>query len=212
MSAYDLEEQEQLAELKAWWKEHGGRILAAATLVLAAIAAWNGWLWYQRSQAAKAAVIYDTLQKAARASDLKATQDAAGAIVENFPRTTYAPLAALVAAKVQYQAGDLKTARAQLEWVVEHANNEEIRAIARLRLSSVLLDDKDPDAALKILGDKPPSGFAALYASQRGDILMAQKKIAEARSEYKIALNKTDPGDNALREALRLKLDAIGDG
>ena len=56
MSTYDLEEQEQLAALKAWWKENGGAILLGATLVLAAIAAWNGWMWYQRSQSAQAAV------------------------------------------------------------------------------------------------------------------------------------------------------------
>src|SRR6266702_674524 len=168
MAAYDLEEQEQLAELKAWWKEHGGTVILGATLALAAFGAWNGWMWYQRSQAAQAAVLYDALQKAARANDLKAIRDTAGAILENFPRTAYAPLAALVSAKVQFQAGDLKTARAQLEWVVEHANNDQIRSIATLRLASVLLDDKEPDAALQVL-EEAPSGFrGALRHAARG--------------------------------------------
>jgi len=211
MSTYDLEEQEQIAELKAWWKERGGRVIAAATLVLAAIAAWNGWTWYQRSQASQAAVLYDTLQKAARANDPKATRDAAGAILENFPRTPYAPLAALVSAKVQFQSGDLKTARAQLEWAVENAKSDDVQAIARLRLSSVLLDDNDADAALKVLGDKPRAGFEALYASQRGDVLMAQNKLADARAEYRTALAATGPANSALREMLRLKLDALGE-
>lgn len=211
MSAYDLEEQEQIAELKAWWKENGGRVIAAATLVLVAVAAWNGWKWHQRAQASQVAVLYDTLQKAARANDLKATSDAAGSILENFPRTTYAPLAALISAKVQFQAGDLKTARAQLKWVVDNAGSEELQAIARLRLSIVLLDDKDWDAALSVLGEKPQPGFEALYASQRGDVLMAQNKTAEARAEYKAALAKTGPADRALREVLRLKLDALGE-
>ncbi len=209
MAAYDLEEQEQLAELKAWWKEHGGTVILGATLALAAFGAWNGWMWYQRSQAAQAAVLYDTLQKAARANDLKAIRDTAGAILENFPRTAYAPLAALVSAKVQFQAGDLKTARAQLEWVVERSNNDQIRSIATLRLASVLLDDKEPDAALKVLEAKPHPGFEALYAMQRGDILATQKKRAEARAAYQVALEKAQPG--AMRETLRLKLDALGD-
>ena len=210
MSTYDLEEQEQLAALKAWWKEHGGAILLGATLVLAAIAAWNGWTWYQRSQSAQAAVLYDTLQKAARANDLKATRETAGAILENFPRSAYAPLAALVSAKVHFQAGDLKTARAQLQWAIEHAGSDEIRAIATLRLASVLLDDNEPDAALKILEGKAPPGFEALYASLRGDILVTQKKRSEARAAYKAALEKAEAG--ALRDALRLKLEALGDG
>ena len=199
-----------LASLKAWWKEHGGAIILGATLVLAAIGAWNGWTWYQRSQSAQAAVLYDTLQKAARANDLKTTRETAGAILENFPRSAYAPLAALVSAKVQFQAGDLKTARAQLQWAIEHAGSDEIRSIATLRLASVLLDDNEPDAALKILEAKPQPGFEALYASQRGDILATQKKRSEARAAYKAALEKAEAG--ALRDALRLKLEGLGDG
>jgi predicted negative regulator of RcsB-dependent stress response len=210
MSTYDLEEQEQLAAFKAWWKEHGGGIALGAILVAAAVAAWNGWTWYQRSQAAQAAALYDTLQKAARANDLKATRETSGSILENYPRSAYAPLAALVSAKVHFQAGDLKTARAQLQWVVEHAKSDEIHSIASLRLASVMLDDKDPDAALKILEAKPHPGFEALYAAQRGDILVAQKKREEARAAYKTALEKAEPGP--LREGLRLKLEALGEG
>ena len=210
MSTYDLEEQEQLAALKAWWKEHGGAIILGAALVCAAIGAWNGWTWYQRSQAAQAAGLYDTLQKAARANDLKTTRETAGAILESFPRSAYAPLAALVSAKIHFQAGDLKTARAQLQWVIEHARSDEIRSIAALRLSNVLLDDNEPDAALKILEAKPHPSFEALYASQRGDILAAQKKRSEARAAYKAALEKAGAG--ALRDALRLKLEALGEG
>ena len=210
MSTYDLEEQEQLAALKGWWKEHGGAIVLGATLVCAAIGAWNGWTWYQRSQSAQAAVLYDALQKAARANDLKTTRETAGAILESFPRSAYAPLAALVSAKIHFQAGDLKTARAQLQWIIEHARSDEMRSIAALRLSSVLLDDNEPDAALKILEAKPHPSFEALYASQRGDILATQKKRSEARAAYKAALEKAGAGP--LREALRLKLEALGEG
>ena len=210
MATYDLEEQEQLAALKAWWKEHGGAIILGATLVCAAIGAWNGWTWYQRSQAAHAAVLYDTLQKAARASDLKTTREAAGAILENFPHSAYAPLAALVSAKIHFQAGDLKTARAQLQWVIDHAGSDEIRSIAALRLASVLLDDNEPNAALKILEAKPHPSFEALYASQRGDILATQKRRSEARAAYRAALEKAGAGP--LRDALRLKLEALGEG
>jgi len=210
MSTYDLEEQEQLAALKAWWKEHGGGVTVAAILVAGAVAAWNAWGWYQRSQAAQAAALYDTLQKAARSNDLKAVRDTSGSILESYPRSAYAPLAALVSAKALFQAGDLKTARAQLQWTVEHAKNDEVRSIATLRLASVLLDDKDPDAALKALETKPHPGFEALFAAQRGDILSAQNKRDEARAAYKAALDKAEPGP--LREGVRLKLEALGGG
>ena len=211
MSTYDLEEQEQLAAFKAWWKDNGNTVLTAAIAVLLAIAAWNGWIWYQRTQAAQAAALYETLQKAARANDVKATRDAAGAILENYPRTAYAPLAALTSAKVHFQSGDLKTARAQLLWVVENARNEQVRAIARLRLANVLLDDGAPEEALKTLEVQPGPAFEALFAAQRGDILVAQKKFADARAAYRSALEKADEKDAALRESLRVKLDALGE-
>ncbi len=212
MSAYDLEEQEQLAELKAWWKTHGNTVLSAAIAALLAVAAWNGWTWYQRTQAAQAGALYDTLQKAARANDVKATRDAAGAILESYPRTTYAPLAALTSARVHFQAGDLKTARAQLTWVIEHARSPQVKEIARLRLANVLLDDGAPDDALKVLDVKPDPAFEALFAAQRGDILVVQQRPAEARAAYRAALDKATDKDGALRESLRLKLEALGEG
>lgn len=33
MAAYDLEEQEQIAELKVWWKLYGNRLVNAATVI-----------------------------------------------------------------------------------------------------------------------------------------------------------------------------------
>ena len=209
MAAYDLEEQEQLAELKAWWKQHGNLVLGAVAAVLLLFAAWNGWRWYQRSQALEAAALYQNLQQAARMSDGKAVRDAAGGILEKYPGTAYAPLAALVSAKVNYQARDLKTARAQLQWAVDNARQEEVRAIARLRLATVLMDDNAYDEAMKMVEAKPVEGFDALFASMRGDILSAQKKRAEARTAYKAAMEKAT--DAAFRETLRLKLDALGE-
>lgn len=212
MSTFDLEEQEQLAALKAWWKENGNLVLTVIAAALFAYAGWNGWNWYQRSQAIQAAALYETLQKAARVGDAKAARDAAGTILEKYSGTAYAPLAALVSAKVYFQAGDSKTARAQLEWVVEHAKSEELRTIARLRLASVLLDENAFEDALKTLEPKPVPAFDALYLSLRGDIFLAQKKQAEARGAWRSALEKTDARDAALRAALQAKLDALGEG
>jgi predicted negative regulator of RcsB-dependent stress response len=211
MSSYDLEEQEQLAALKAWWKDNGNSVLLAAIAALLVILAWYGWDLYQRTQSAQAGALYETLQKAARANDVKATRDAAGSILESYPRTAYAPLAALTAAKVYFQSGDLKTARAQLQWVVENARSAQVRAIARLRLANVLLDEGTPDEALKVLEAKPEPAFESLFAAQRGDILVSQKKFAEARAAYRLALDKADEKDPVLRESLRLRLDALGE-
>jgi predicted negative regulator of RcsB-dependent stress response len=209
MAAYDLQEQEQLAELKAWWKQYGNLVLGTITAVLLAYAGWNGWTWYQRSQSLEAAAVYETLLQASRMGDTKAAGDAAGTILEKYSGTAYAPLAALVSAKAHYQAGNLKTARAQLQWVIDKAPREEVQAVARLRLAVVLLDENAHDEALKLVDAKPAAGFEALFSSMRGDILLAQKNPADARSAYKAAIEKAS--EPALREALRLKLDALGE-
>ena len=210
MAAYDLEEQEQLAALKAWWQENGGLVMTAITLVLVALAGWQGWNYYQRNQAVQASNLYSVVQKAAGEGNLKLVNENTGAILEGYPRTAYAAMAAMVSAKAHFQAGDLKTARAQLAWVTENAKDEGLQDIARLRLASVMLDEKAYDDALKALDAKHGAGFDALFLAARGDVFAAQGKKEEARSAYKSALEKAGVKDAALRGSIQLRLDALG--
>jgi predicted negative regulator of RcsB-dependent stress response len=212
MSTYDLEEQEKIAELKSWWNDHGSLVLTTITVVLAIFAAWNAWNWYRDRQSAEAAALYEVLEKAARANDAKATRETAGTLLEKYSGTTYGPLAALVSAKVNYQAGDLKTAKAQLQWALENARSDEIKAVARLRLAHVLVDEGNTDEALKVISAPPPRGFEALFEALRGDLYLVQKKAPEARAAYKAGLEKADKGDSATRQQLQIKLDALGGG
>lgn len=210
MSTYDLEEQEQIAALKAWWRQHGNLVIAAVVAALLAVAGVLGWQAYQRSQATQAGAVYGELQKAAGTRDIRKVRDLAGTILEQYPRTAYAALAALVSAKAHFESGDLKTARAQLEWVIEHARDPELPAIARLRLASVLIDEKAFDEALKLLESKPAPEFEGRYAELRGDAYALQGKAAEARSAYRAAIERVQPGDGASRELLQFKLETLG--
>ena len=212
MSTLDLEEQEQLAALKAWWNQYGNMVTLGLTLALLLVAAWYGWNGYRLSRSQEAAALYETLQKAARANDLKAARDASGTILEKYSATTYGPLAALVSAKLHFQSGDLKTAKAQLVWVTENSSNDELKAVARLRLANVQLDEAAPDEALKTLSAKPAAAFEALFEATRGDIFLIQKKVADARGAYKSAMEKAGKDDPGLTEQLRRKIDALGEG
>ena len=208
--ALDLEEQEQLAELKAWWKQHGGLIAAVVLAVAVGFAGLNGWRLYQENQAAQASVLYDTLSKAAQANDAKALRDAAGSLVENYPGTLYAAMGALVAARYYFDRNDLKNAKAQLQWVMEQAPSDDFRDLARLRLAAVLLDEKAHDEALKLLEAAHGAAYAAQYAALRGDILVAKNQAAEAKKAYQLALEKSDRKDGAFQESVRMRLDALG--
>ena len=208
--ALDLEEQEQVEELKAWWRQHGGLISAVVLAVAVGFAGWQAWRWYQASQAAQASVLYDTVSKAAQANDAKALRDAAGSLVENYPRTLYASMGALVAARHYFDRNDLKTAKAQLQWVVERAPSDDFRDLARLRLAAVLLDEKAYDEALKLLEAKTAASYEAQYAAMRGDVLLAKNQAGEARAAYKLALEKSAKKDGAFQESVRMRLEALG--
>ncbi|MEN9763298.1 MAG: hypothetical protein RI906_3124 [Pseudomonadota bacterium] len=207
--AYDLQEQEQIDELKAFWKRYGNFLMTVITLILLAIAGWRGWGWWQARQAAEAAAIYDQLRAAVSAKDSGRVRETAGAIFEKYGSTVYGQMAALLAARAYLDAGDAKAARVPLQWAIDHAADESFRHIARVRLAGVLLDEKALDQALGLLSASPPERFQGLYADRRGDILLMQNKPAEARTEYRKALEKLAL-DSPLRSVVQMKLDALG--
>jgi predicted negative regulator of RcsB-dependent stress response len=206
----DLEEQEQVAELKAWWRQHGNLIVATIVAAALAFAGWQGWRWYQANQASQAAAHFDTLAKAAQAGDAKALRDAAGTLIESYPRTMYASMAALVAARFHFDRNDLKAAKAQLEWVIERSPSEDFKDLARLRLAAILLDEKAYDEALKLLDAKHAPAFDSQYAALRGDVLVAKNQPAEARAAYQLALEKAGKDQGGFRESVRMRLEALG--
>ena len=208
--ALDLEEQEQVAELKAWWNQWGSLITAAIVAVCVAFAAWQGWRWYERSQAAQAGGLFEALAHAAQAGDAKALRDAGGALLENYPRTMYASMGAMVAARFYFDRNDPKSCKAQLQWVVEHGRTDDMRDLARLRLANVLLDEKAYDDALKLLDEKHGAAYDAQYAAAKGDVLVAKNQAAEAKAAYRVALDKAGAGNNGFRESVRMRLEALG--
>ncbi|WP_348696965.1 tetratricopeptide repeat protein [Duganella fentianensis] len=206
--AYDLEEQEQIASLKAWWEKYGNLTSWVVIAGLAAYSGYNGWNYYQRNQATQAAALYDELTAAVDAKDNAKVLRAAGDMESKFGSTTYAPMSALVAAKSSFDANDVKAAKAQLQWTIEHGGDD-FKAVAKVRLAGVLLDEKAYDEALKVLAGDVPAQFAASVADRKGDILVAQNKLAEARAAYQAALDASDKKAPA-RQLIQLKFEAIG--
>ncbi len=207
--AYDLEEQEQLDSIKAWWAKYGNLVTWVVIIALAAYAGWTGWNTYLGRQSAQASVLYEEQQKSLAAKDNAKVQRAASDIQDKFSGTSYAQMSALVAAKSAFDANDVETAKKQLQWVIDHGRGKEYKAIAAVRLAGVLLDAKAYDEALKVLAGDYPAQFAGAIADRRGDVLLAQGKRDDARAAFKLALEKTDAKDPG-RQLIQIKLDAIG--
>lgn len=207
--AYDLEEQEQLATMKAWWSRYGNLLTWVLIALLAVYSGWSAWTYYQRNQSLQASQLYDELQKAVTAKDTPKIQRAVADMEEKYASTAYAQMTGLTAAKVAFDANDLKNAKVQLQWVIDHAKEEEYKAIAKVRLAGILLDEKAYDDGLKLLASDFPAAFASVVADRKGDLLTAQNKLPEARAAYQAALDKMDT-KNPGRQLIQLKLDAIG--
>lgn len=208
--ALDLEEQEQLATLKGWWKDNGNLVLGMITAVALGFSGWQGWQWYQRTQALEASTLYESLAKATQTNDAKGVRDAAGALAENYPRTLYASMGALASARFHFDRNDLKTAKVQLQWVIERSKSDDLRDIARLRLAALLLDEKSYDEALKQLDAAHGDPFTAQYAALKGDVLVAKAQTADAKAAYRLALEKADKSNETFRTGVQLRLDALG--
>jgi predicted negative regulator of RcsB-dependent stress response len=207
--AYHHEEEEQLEELKAFWRKHGNTILTIVTVVLLAVAGWRGWNWYEAHRAARAAAVYDQLKVAVEAGDAERIRSAAQVLRDDFASTAYARMGALVAARAQAVANEGAGAAESLRWVVDKGDDEVFVLVARLRLASLLIEQQAWDEARRVLDVEVPPAFAGLYADRRGDIALAQGRVDEAREAWSKALETLGPATSIAR-LVQLKLDSLG--
>jgi predicted negative regulator of RcsB-dependent stress response len=205
----DLEEQEQLDQLKAIWKRYGNLLTWLLIVVLGAYAAWNGWNWYQRDLAEKSGAMFDQLDRAAQAGDPDQANRVFADMKERYPRTAFTEQGGLLAARAQADKGQLEAALATLAWVSANAAEAEYQTIARLRAAGILLDQKKYDEALKQLDGAAAPDFAALVNDRRGDVLLAQGKKDDAKTAYAKAWQAMD-ANVGYRRLVEAKLTALG--
>lgn len=209
MSTLDLQEQEQVDALKAWWKENGKWLIVVLVLAVLGFAALQYWKSYQTKRSAEAATLYSEVLKQVASNDPKRINDAVAALVDKYSGTAYAPRAQLLAVQANIQARDFSRVKTQLQWVIDYASETGLQDTARLKFASLLLDEQDYTGAMKLLDATHPEAFVGLYADLKGDVLNAQGKTEEARMAYKLAFDKTD-SKSAYRNLIQLKLDALG--
>jgi len=205
----DLEEQEQLDQLKHFWKQYGNLITWALIVVLGSVAAWNGYNMWQRNQSVQAAAMYDEVEKVVRGGDLQKAERAFVDMRDRFSKAVYTQQAGLLVAKMAYEAGKMDSAKSTLSWLSDNAADKGYASVARLRLSAVLIEGKAYDEALKLLGSGMAEEFAALADDRKGDIFTLQGKKVEAKAEYQRAYKAFDE-QSEYRRLVSVKLNALG--
>jgi len=209
MATLDLQEQEQVDAFKHWWKDYGKFVLLALAILSGGFAATKGWHYYNEKQTGEAATLFSELNKQIASNDPKRINDAAAAVIDKYGSSAYAPRAALVSAQINIQAKDAAHAKTQLQWVIDHSGEEGLKDVARLKLASLLLDEKSYAESLALLEGTHPDSFVGLYADLKGDVLNAQGKLEDARAAYQQAYEKVDP-KSPIRNLIQMKLDALG--
>lgn len=207
--ALDLEEQDQLDALKTWWKTNGSKVLIVASLLVITFGGYQGWKQYQAKQSEAASTMFMQLGDTSP-TDVKAIQALSGEIIEKYPSTPYAARAALLSAKVHYNAKDVDNAKIKSEWAYKNAKEDAVRTLAQLQLAAILFEQKDYEAALKLVNEKHESSFNGLFADLKGDVLVAQGKSADAKVAYQEALNSFEFGSRYARYTQH-KLEALGE-
>jgi predicted negative regulator of RcsB-dependent stress response len=205
----DLQEQEQLDSLKAFWKQYGNLVTWVLILVLGSFAAWNGWQYWQRDQGFKASAMFDELDRAAQAGDVDKTARIFADLKERYPSTAFAEQAAFTTAKLQFDKGQADASKATLTWLADKGAQEELRTVARLRLAALQYAAKQYDEALKTLDAATAKGFEPLVADRRGDVLLAQGKADAAKAAYQAAWAGMDEKIDYKR-VVDAKLTALG--
>ncbi len=205
----DLEEQEQLAELKHFWKTWGNLVSWVLIVVLGSYAAWNGWQYWQRNQAAKASALYDEVEKSVLAQDVPRIERSVADMKDKFGGTHYAHQAALLAARVLTEKDKAEQARALLAWVAADAPEVALRDLARIRLAALQWDTQSADEALKTLQTTFASDMQALASDLKGDLLLSKGQNADAVVAYQQAFKELPQGSE-YRRVVQAKLGALG--
>ena len=209
MATYDLEEQENLENLKVWWKRCGNMVLLAAALVLLAVAGWQYWQRHLAAQRVQGAELYGQFLQAVTTENAALVRETGGRLVDKFADTPYAARAALILGKFNVERGDNASARAQFKWAIDHTREPVIKDLARLRLADYFFQQKQYQDALATLNAPHTDAYNARFEDLKGDVLLAQGKTDAAKTAYQAALAglaKTDP----LYGVLAVKLDALG--
>lgn len=201
--------QEELERVKAWWKTYGNSVITGVVIGVLLLAGINYWRSYKAQQASAASALYEQVVRNAEQKNTEQARAAGKNLKQDYGATPYAGKAALFLAKIDFDAGDLAAARNELQWAIDNAKEEAVRHTARLRLGRIALSQNEADTVLKLVDIKDTNGFESEYQELRGDALVLQGKVDEARRAYQAA-RAALPQNSPYARVLDMKLDDLG--
>ena len=206
--ALDLEEQEQVDELKALWKKYDTYITRGVIAFFVLYGLFQGWGYYQTKQSQGASELYQSIV----ILDEKNTKDIlekSQKLMDDYSGTPYAGRAAILFAKASYLEGNNDKAKEKLAWATSHAKESATESIALIQLGQILVEEKKYEDALKRANEVDNEGYLGLSNDLKGDILNAMGKKEEAKKAYQEALKRFGPKD-PYAKFTQEKLESLG--
>lgn len=208
MEIHSTEEQ-QVEAIKKWWKENRWSLIGGIVIGITVLVGGRAWIDDQNAYTETASTEYLNMQEKIISGNIDAAATHGAQLLGQFSDTPYAALAALAMARIKTDAGDLVAASSHLRWVMDNASQETVRHEARLRLSRILLAEKNTTEALALLNIPDAGIYTSAYEQLKGDIYVADGKSESARTAYTRALKQLSASAPD-RNSLQMKLDDLG--
>lgn len=184
-----ISDKEQIQIFKDWGKQYGGYILLVILVFLVANFGWRYWQQYRYQRLERASINYTQMLTALEQQKNEEVKLYAKQLIQNYAKSSYASMAALILAKIAVQAGDLQLAQEQLQFVIKKSSNKTLSQLARIRVARILLATKKPQAALDLLTIVDDNAYQTEISEVSGDALLELGKVAAAKQAYQEAEN-----------------------
>lgn len=205
------DEHEQSERVRKWVREYGFSIVMGVVLAFAGIFGWRQWGEYQTGQAQLASEYYSIVRTELEAGRVDSAEAQYQAMRDAVGRRAYTALAGMLMANLLVEEGRVEEVVPIYSEILERRKFRALWPVAKLRLARVYHALGDASAALALLEGSPPDGFEAAWAEVRGDLLLADGRVEEARQAYRQAVEKIT-GDGGNPRLVQIKLDATGPG
>jgi len=214
--AEHLSDEEQLENLKRWWKENGLFTIAAIVLCIGGYFGWDNWKANQQQKMETASELYQQMMEVAivepgqKANDTqhRLVNELATQLKEEFGSSQYARYGALLVAKLAVEKNDLDAAAEQLRWALDDAD-EGLSLVIKLRLAKVEASRDNIDLAISMLNGIDSQTLSSAYAEARGDFYLMKGDKVAAYEAYKQASELATDIDSRVAPVLELKLNQV---
>jgi predicted negative regulator of RcsB-dependent stress response len=183
-----MTEQEQIEQIKKWWKQYNGILTVIISLILLSISAYKYWGWHQEKISQQASNTYEQMMVAFSNQDNKSVRAYANELLSEYKNTVYADAARMTLAKLYISHNKYPEAHDQLEYVASYGKMPAFQQIAKIRLARLLIAEQTFDQALAELNEVNDKAYIPLINEIKGDIYTAKGEYPKAMNAYRKAV------------------------